>query len=131
MIPRPLAVISTLLTLTHITLAADQIDPWFKPRPPAPGQVSIVNYLEALGPVWALLFFLTGVGTLISLRWRHHWLPEAHVAAATAIGMYSAAAWAGAYLSTPKGQLVLALLASTVSGTHLVVAWGAARVTGR
>ncbi|HEX6471150.1 MAG TPA: hypothetical protein VF069_18770 [Streptosporangiaceae bacterium] len=126
--PRPLWVLSALLAVTHLGMAWAYVDPRFVPRPLGPGQVSVVRYIEALGPFWIAGFGATAVGIALVL-WRFParlWI--AHLLGLSVSAAYATAAWTGSLMSDPPSPIITAVLASSLAAVHGLAVWVAARV---
>lgn len=127
-VPRPLKALSIILIATHTGMAWAYVDPRFVARPLGPGQVSVLRYIEALGPTWAAAFALTGAAIAATLWLYPRCLRWGHALGATVLTGYGAASWIGALVSVPPSPIMTAVLASTVAATHYVATWVAARV---
>lgn len=126
-VPRPLKVLSILLVATHVGMTWNYVDPRFVPRPLGPGQVSILRYIDSMGPIWAAAFALTGVAIAATLWLYPRCLRWGHAIGATVMTTYCAASWIGAWVSQPPAPIMTAVLASAVAATHFVATWVAAR----
>ena len=126
-VPRPLKMLSLVLIAAHAGMTWAYVDPRFVPRPLGAGQVSVLRYIEGLGPTWALAFAVTGAAIAATLWLYPRCLRWGHAVGATVLTAYAAASWIGAFVSQPPSPIMTAVLASTVGGTHFVAIWVAAR----
>lgn len=127
-VPRPLWYLSAILAAAHVAMTWSYVDTRFRARPLGDGQVSIVRYIESLGPFWAIGFAASGVAIAVALWLWPSWLWKAHVLGATVMSTYGAAAWMGAWLSRPLGPIQVGVLATTLALVHGIAVWVASRV---
>lgn len=85
-----------------------------------PGEirVSIVNYVESLGPVWAIAFSLAAIAMTYSLFTRRT-LIVSHVMGGMVWASYATALWFGVFASEPSGSILLPGCAVALSVIHL------------
>lgn len=90
-------------------------------RPLQPGQISAVVWLESIGPVWALLFLLSGLWLLgaaaCDVGYR-----RAHIASATLWAFYSGCILISAFLTEPPVPIVTGCLAGIVCLAQIATA---------
>lgn len=113
---------SSSLAVMHGALAIAYTFPWLarSSAPPRPGQVSIVLYIDSLGPVWQLAFGLTAAVLLAGLVWPR-WLALAHTLGGAALAVFSAGLWLGYALSEPRPSMLTALGYSACVVWHLTI----------
>lgn len=95
---------------------------------PTPGRVSVVSYIDQLGPIWTVAFGVTAVGLLCAVRWTNALIP-AHAVGGGAMAIFTAALWFSYGASNPRPTILTALFATTVLLWHvfLAVTYSAAR----
>lgn len=94
-------------------------------RPLQPGQVSAVMYIEGFGPLWSVMFVVTGL-LLVTASLRKHGFIVAHLSAAFIWAFYGAAILFSAFLTQPPVPVVAGAIASFTALIHLAVARGCA-----
>ena len=90
-------------------------------RPLQPGQISAVVWLESIGPVWAVLFFVSGVW-LIGAAVRDVGYRRAHIASATLWAFYSGCILISAFLTEPPMPIVTGVVALVVCLAQIATA---------
>ncbi len=94
-------------------------------RPPArnPKSVSIVAYIEQLGPVWVLVFGLTGatISILSCVPRMERFLSGAHVSGVAVAAFYAACVAYGQLLSDPPRLSPTGVLAVGVAIGHVAL----------
>jgi hypothetical protein len=88
---------------------------------PNPRTARVVEFVNSLGPWWAVSFGLSSVALLVVLMWRHyrHW---GHLACVFVWIWFTVALWFGAIASDPMGPILFACVATGLVGVHVVVA---------
>jgi FtsH-binding integral membrane protein len=94
-------------------------------RPLQPGQVSAVVYIEHIGPLWSVMFIITGVVLIMAAMRRRGFIP-AHLGAVFVWAFYGAAILFSAFLTQPPVPVVAGAIASFTALVHLAVARGCA-----
>lgn len=121
-IPRLLA--SATLASVHGVLALAYAFPDLArgTAPTAGGnRVSIVSYLDSLGPVWQTVFGLTGAAIVAGLVFPR-WLALAHTLAGAGLAVFAAALWFGFAFSDPRPAILSALGYSAAVVWHMTIA---------
>lgn len=101
-----LAVVSVALGFAYQTPALTR-----PVQRPGSRQVSIVQAIDAIGPVWFLAFVAVGVLTLVGLMLSNRIMVIAHSAGTVIFGMFTAAVWLGWAFSDPRPTIVSPILA--------------------
>lgn len=85
-----------------------------------PGQirVSIVTYIDGLGPVWAMAFLLAAIGMTFSLITRR-WVIVGHTLGGMVWAAYSTALLFGVFASKPIGSIISAAMAVAICFFHV------------
>lgn len=81
------------------------------------GQARVVAYIEGLGPVWIVLFFLAGLSLFIA-RVAKRWLVEAHTLAFAISVFFSGALWASVIMGVPFAFSIAAWASLAVASAH-------------
>lgn len=120
---RPRKIATGSLGLVHLLLAFAYSQPALSVAPPSPGQirVSVVNYINNLGPVWLVAFGVTGAALITALLLAPRWLGPAHVGGVLVTSFYSIALWSGFVLSTPRPTIIAATLSVTLVLWHVAM----------
>ncbi|MFD6518100.1 hypothetical protein [Rhodococcus sp. NPDC060176] len=111
-------IVSLIMGLMAIVVGATYWGPteWVR-RPLPPNQTSIVVMVESIGPVWPVIFTVTGAALVVaSLLGRY--VVAAHVLGIFGWMFYGAAIIVGAVLSEPPAPIVTGLIAIGVAGIH-------------
>jgi hypothetical protein len=111
------------LAALHGTLALVYLTPGLArgyPPPPNVNRVSIVTYIESLGPVWQITFGLTAVLLVVGM-FRHKLLALAHTVAGAGMSMFASALWLGFAFSSPKPAILSALGFTACVVWHLTI----------
>lgn len=120
---RPRRLATGGLGVIHLALAyAYAFPPLSQSPPPATGtRVSIVAFINDIGPLWLIGFGLTGLALLAGLRWPAglRWI---HTSSVTIAAIYSAAIWSGWLLSDPRPSMVAAVLSTAPVAWHIAMA---------
>jgi hypothetical protein len=118
---RPRKIASGGLGLIHLALAYAYTQPVLSqaPTPPGADRVSIVAYINALGPVWLIGFGITGAGLIAALTAYPRALSWAHTAGVAVATTYSTAIWVGFALSASRPTIISAVLSVTVVLWHV------------
>lgn len=90
------------------------------PRPGA-RQISIVQTIDSIGPVWFGGFAGVGVFMIVALMLGPRVLTWAHGAALVIFGMFSSAVWLGWAFSDPRPAIVSPILAVMVTVFNLLL----------
>jgi hypothetical protein len=90
-------------------------------RPLTPGQVSAVVWIESRGPIWVMLFAVTGVW-LLGAAWLAHGFVRAHIAAAGVWAFYSGCILYSAVLTEPPVPIIAGTTAGFVAVLNIVIA---------
>lgn len=90
-------------------------------RPLSPGQVSAVVWIESLGPIWAVLFAVTGLW-LLGAVWRAHGFVRAHIAAAGVWAFYASCILYSAVLTEPPVPIIAGTIAGFVAVLNIAIA---------
>lgn len=98
---------------------------------PNPRTARVVEFVNSLGPWWAVGFGLSSVvlfGTLVCQRFRH----VGHGGGVFTWVWFSAALWFGAVASTPTGPILFACVATGLVAVHWIMAsaWAEQRGEG-
>jgi hypothetical protein len=90
---------------------------------PRPGQrqVSVVQAIDSIGPVWFAGFAGVGVFLIVALMLGPRVLTYAHGAAFVLFGMFTAAVWLGWAFSDPRPAIVSPILAVVVTVFNLLL----------
>lgn len=94
-------------------------------RPLQPGQVSAVVYIENIGPLWSVMFILTGLVLLLANSRRKGFV-AAHLGATFVWAFYGAAILISAFLTQPPVPVVAGAIASFAALLNLAIARGCA-----
>lgn len=129
MLTRPRRIATGSLAFTHLLLAFAYSQPALSrstlPSLPtnstSPGQISIVSYIDSLGPIWLIGFGVTSLLLITALLLRPLWLRWAHVAALAVSTSFCFALWAGFALSSPRPTIIAATLSIAVVGGHFAM----------
>lgn len=129
MLSRPRRIATGSLALTHLLLAFAYSQPSLSrstvssapTNPDTPGHVSVVAYIDALGPTWLIGFGVTALLLIAALLLRPLWLRWAHAAALAVATSYSFALWAGFALSTSRPTIIASTLSIAVVGAHVAM----------
>lgn len=98
----------------------------FTPPVRALTRISIVGYIEALGPIWIIAFFLTGA-CLLYARLSKRYLVEAHAFCFGVSVFYAGALWGGVIYGVPFAFSIAAWTSSAVAAAHYAMSrWYAA-----
>jgi hypothetical protein len=107
--------------LVHLFLAFSYQVPALSISPTStvlpPGGVSIINYIDANGPYWVILFGAAGVSLMLAL-WTRRGLHIAHAIAAVACCCYTVASFLGAFLSDPNRPIIVGLFGVLAFSAH-------------
>ncbi len=120
---RPRRLATGSLGLIHLALAYTYSQPNLSVTPPTPGitRVSVVSYINALGPVWLIGFGITGAAMVAALLLFPRALAGVHVVGVLISTSYSFALWAGFVLSTPRPTIIASVLSVTVMLWHIAM----------
>ena len=122
-------VASGCLAAGHAALAYAYLTPDLaRGAGPRPGQISIMLYIDSLGPVWQLAFGVTAlllVGGLTVPRW----LATAHTVSGAVVGGLGASLWAGFAFSEPRPAILSAIAYTLITVWHVTISVTYARLT--
>ncbi|MBC8091369.1 MAG: hypothetical protein H7Y15_05395 [Pseudonocardia sp.] len=119
---RPRVLSTGSLGFVHLGLAYAYSQPALSVNPAIPvggGRVSVVSYINALGPVWLVGFGITGALLIAALLLVPRLLAWAHVGGVLVSTVYSFALWAGFVLSTPRPTIIAAVLSVGIMMWHI------------
>lgn len=113
---------STLAALHAVLAVVYAVPNLARGYPPPPGvtRVSIVSYIESLGPVWQIAFGLTAVALFTGMV-VHRFLAIAHTLAGAGMSMFAAALWLGFAFSSPAPSLLPSLGFTACVVWHLTI----------
>lgn len=86
-------------------------------RPLPPGQTTLVVAVEALGPVWPVLYTLMGIGLILAVTARRFLLP-AHAFAVLVWMFYGACVIIGSLQSQPPAPIITGVMSAFVALIH-------------
>ncbi len=92
-------------------------------RPLQPGQVSAVLWIASFGPVWSILFVMSGAALLLAVAQRRGFV-RAHIASAGVWAFYSGCILYSALLTEPPVPVIAGTVAAFVALTHIAIARG-------
>lgn len=121
---------SGALALLHGMLAIAYTFPWLARSAAAvrgPGTVSVVLYIDSLGPVWQLAFGVTAALLLVGLAYRRL-LAIAHTLGGSALAVFAAGLWLGWAFSEPRPSMLTALGYTACVVWHLTIGVTYARI---
>jgi hypothetical protein len=120
---RPRQISTGSLGLIHLGLAYAYANPALSvsPLPPGTSRVSIVSYINSLGPIWLIAYGSTGAFLIVALLTAPRLLRWAHVAGVSVATTYSLALWAGFALSDPRPTIISALLSLAMVTWHITL----------
>ncbi len=127
-------VASGFLALAHGFLAIAYAFPAITrgyPPPPDVRRISIVLYIDSLGPVWQIAFGLTGAVLGFAVLVRHRTLALAHTLGGAAMAVYGSALWIGFALSEPRPTVTGAVAYTGLTIWHLTIGVTYARLNMR
>lgn len=113
------------LTLAHLVLAFAYSQPELSQSPAlasGPGRVSIVTYLNGLGPVWLIAYGVTAVWLAAGLLWKPGLLRWGHSVGLAVAATYDVAIWLGfAFSAPPRPTIISAALGLALVGGHVAM----------
>lgn len=92
-------------------------------RPLQPGQVSAVVYIESFGPLWSIMFIVSGL-FLIAAVVRRKGFIFGHIASAGVWAMYGSSILYSAILTEPPVPVVAGTIAVGIAITNITLAIG-------
>lgn len=111
-------IVSLIMGLMSVLVGVTYWGPthWVR-RPLPPGQETLVVIIESIGPVWPVIFTITGV-LLVASALFNRYPVAAHVIGIFAWMFYGCAILAGAILAEPPAPIVTGLISISIAGIH-------------
>ncbi len=111
-------IVSLIMGLISIAVGVLYLGPsqWVR-RPLPPGQETLVVIIESFGPVWPVVFMVTGALLATAAVWGR-WAVGAHIVGIFGWMFYGVSIISGSVLSEPPAPIAFGVVAIGIAGIH-------------